>query len=300
MNKIKRAFLCALLSAGILFSLSSCGEKKQQDLLPLELDVPTVAAESAQTDQNAARYEIPSSVPAEQIAPNGKKIKASRALKIYKKAVDGLKSRSPGFTLMQWQDLKNIDTADSTGILNSILSIVSKSLIRHNSAAEAQAEPEIIAAGDGVAAAEKLPLFGIGIEYSLTDNRDFITEARIVKADTYTEYYIFFAPELNPVSGGLGMGSLMSPFNRASIIEAAGTYIPTVDRDSLRLDCIYSGCYLMFRVGKDGKLLHLENHMYARIEAEAQVNLIVVSAELLNGSCSYEEHYIYSDFNYNT
>ena len=191
------------------------GEPLALDTQPAETTLPDYGAPGAQTA-------------ADQIAPNGKKVSSSRALKVYKKAVEGLKAQSPGFTLMQWQDLNGVASDNPGGIVDELLTIVSKNLIRNNSAAAAQENPEFIAKGDAAAAQERLPLFGVSIEYAQTDNRDFISEARTVKTGENTDYYIFFAPELNPVSGGLGMGSLMSPFDRASVVETAESYIPNI------------------------------------------------------------------------
>ena len=179
-----------------------------------------------------------------------------------------------------------------------MLTIVSKNVVVHNSAAQAAADPEIIQKGDAPAVIEKFPLFGASVSYTEPENIDFITGAEYIKGDGWKEYYLYFAPELNPISGGNGMGSLMSPFDRNKILDAIKNYVWNVKTDTLRLDYTYAGSYLKFRVDSDGRLLQLEQHMYAQIDAQAEMDLIIASTNFLNGKCLYEEHYTFYDFSY--
>ena len=291
MKKTRIAAAVLFLCAGLLLPFSSCGRNKTPAAEPLVLDTAIAGTESPLQEQTPAEKAAPP-------VPDGKKISAARALKIYKKAVGGLKARRPGFTRLQWQSFGDITTADPTGVVSGVLTILSDYLVRNGSEAEARANPEIVAKGDGAAAVEKLPLFRSSAEYAETEHREFISDAVYVKHSDYKEYWIFFAPERNPVSGGLGMGSLMSPFDRASIPDTVGDLIRSIKKDDLQIECVYSGCYLMFRTDKNGRLIRIENHMSAQIDARAEIDLVFASAEILNGSCRYEEHYVFTDFEY--
>ena len=293
MNDRIRSICNLLLCLILTLTLASCAGKKPEYEGPISPD-------AAEGSSPLTAEETADALPADgaAVVPGGKSISPAKALKIYQKAVRDIKTQAPGFTRLDWQSFSEIDAGDVTGIASGILSILAKNLVRRGSESEALADPDRVAKGDGAAATEKFPLFGSSSAYAETDDGSFLYDAKYVKGDGYKEYYLFFTPEIDPASGGKGMGSLISPFDREGMLESVRTYVPAVDPDSLRLDCVYSGCYLMFRVDGRGKLLRLENHLYSRVYAAADIDIVVASAEVFRGSCKLEEHYVFTDFEY--
>ena len=90
----------------------------------------------------------------------------------------------------------------------------------------------------------------------------------------------------------------MTPFDREEVLMGIRNYGLLVDQDTLKLDCQYSGCYMVFRIDPQGRLIYLEQNLFATIDAKAEIDLYVQSTNFLNGTCRYEEHYIYDQFTY--
>ncbi len=303
--------LCSLLLClSFVLLFASCGasgpKEKEKETDPTtqtsDADETTRREETEKTPDEttaaAPSSELHTDVNGVVIAPTGRPADVSEALSAYKKAAAKVKDDCPGFTRIQWQDFNEIDTGEPTGIAARILSVVSKNLVTHRSEADAKANPRTVAKGDADGAEEFFPIFGSAYGYVDAPDTEFITGAELTEGKGYTEYYLYFAKEVNPVAGGIGMGSLMCPFNRTAILDAIKNYVWNVQKDTLKLDCTYDNCYLMFRIDKRGRMTRLENHMYTDIEAEAQVDLLVAETDFLNGTCRYEEHYIFSDFEY--
>lgn len=307
MKKISKAlafslavFMTILLS-GCSIQINIGNKNKETDpTVPTSVVEPPSAGESVDAPSSEENPEITiptSSSPIVNLA-NAREIKVSKALKVYRKAAQAIKDESIGFKKIQWQDFNEINTADKTGIADMVLTIVSKNVIKNNTREKAEQNYTVIPSGDSAAVTREFPLFNNSAAFLENGDDSFITGAEYAKTDNYTEYILYFAPAVNPAMGASGFGSIMTPFDRESILTAIKNYAWNVKVDSLKLDCTYTNSYVDFRVDKKGRLLQLEMHMYGEIDAKAEVDLIIASTNFLNGKCKYEEHYIYNNFDY--
>lgn len=302
MNKIIKS-IAVLLSLVFLFSFSSCknnsGDSEQNISAPSSSLPESTNDDDPEIDENDLFISVPSGTAAQGTvtAPDAKSIKVNKALAVYKKAITPIKQEAVGFTKTQWQDFNDIATGDKSGIANMVLTIVSKNVIKNNSLEAARANSQVFAKGDFAAAKSEFPVFNSDSSFILS-SADCISHASYVKRDSYKEYYIYFNDSLNPVMGEDGFGGIMTPLDRDKVFNAIRDYGFAVKKDTLKFDCTFKNSYMMFRVDNYGKLIYLEQNHYADIDAKAEVDLYVASTNFLNGRCSYEEHYIYSDFNY--
>lgn len=231
------------------------------------------------------------------IAPDASAVRTSKALKEYQKAAQTIKDGSVGFTKKHWQDFNDIDVGE-TGIAKLVLTIVSKNTVTSNSPEEAEQNKKVISKGDTASVRAEFPLFYYDTAYIESETNDYILGAEVKNTGAYDEYYLYFADAFNPVIGEQGFGGLMTPFDREEVLTGIRNYGLLVDQDTLKLDCQYSGCYMVFRIDPQGRLVYLEQNLFATIDAKAEIDLYVQSTNFLNGTCRYEEHYIYDQFTY--
>ena len=253
----------------------------EDDVTPSETEAVT---ESSVTATN------PVSLP-----ENAKSVSAKKALKMYEKYFGNVKSDGVGFTKKQWEGIDNINApVDTTGLINGILTTVGKNLITHQQA-DFEASATVYTPGSAEIKSE-FPVFGA--DYVLSqDVVDSISSAYVVKGDDVITYYIYFADCLNPYVGDGGFGDIMTPFDREVMLESVKQYVPVADVENLKLDCTYSGSYMVFSIDKQDKTpIALEQHHYANIDASAELNLVVIKTTFLNGTCTFEMHNYYSDF----
>ena len=232
------------------------------------------------------------------IAPEAQGVRISKALNEYKKAAQAIKDDAVGFTKKHWQDFNDIDVGGEAGIANLVLTIVSKNTVSSNTPEDAARNPMVISKGDAASVRAEFPLFDYDSVYVESETNDYISGAEVLRTDAYDEYYIYFADTLNPAIGQPGLGGLMTPFDREEILSGIRNYGFRVKQDTLKLDCNYSGCYMVFRIDSDDRLIYLEQNLFATIDAKAEIDLYVQSTNFMNGTCRYEEHYVYDQFNY--
>lgn len=225
---------------------------------------------------------------------SAKEISVKRAMSAYNKATSKVKEEKLGFTKAEWQDFNNIKTADPSGLVNNILTVVSKNIVKNLKSGYLNAQK--VVAPSSAQVISDFPVYGQ--EYSVNyDSLDFIKEARMVKNDSSNTYYVYFNDVFNPDVNTPGFAGVMSPFDRNEIIEAIKQYVPVVDQSVLKLDCNYTGCYMVFEVEHyTGRLLELQQHCFVNIEATAELNLVIINTNFLNGSCTFESHALYTNF----
>lgn len=230
-----------------------------------------------------------------RIPDGAKEISAKKALKMYAKYFGDVKAEGYGFTKTEWANIDNINMpADPTGIVNNILTVVGKNVIK-NTKADALNGAVTVAPGSAQITSE-FPVYGKEYVFS-AENTDFIKEAYVVKGEETVDYYVLFNDVLNPDAGADGFGNIMTPFDRNAILEAIKQYVPVADLTSLKLDCTYSGSYMIFRISrKDKTPVSLEQNHFALVDAKAELNLIIISTNCLNGTFDLEIHDSYTDF----
>lgn len=292
--------LLIILSCLLALTLSACSVNiNTGDGQSAGTSAPDASGSAAPTEtEEVVEQDAFTNAQGAVIAPNAKGIRVSRALRIYEEAAQRIKTEAIGFSRTHWQDFNDINAIDSTGIADFVLTIVSKNTVPNNSAQEAAQNPETFASGDAASIRENFPLFGFDSVYVESENNDYIAGAEYIETDNYREYYIYFRDALNPKTGTAGFGGLMTPFDREEVLDGIRNYGILVDESSLKLDCTYSGCYMMFRIDNDDNLIYLEQNLYATIDAKAEIDLVVQSTNFMNGTCRYEEHYTYSQFTY--
>ena len=223
---------------------------------------------------------------------NAKEITAKKAIKMYNKYFGTVKSEKIGFTKEEWADIDNINVpSDPTGIVNNILTVVGKNIIK-NTKSDAL-NNAITVQGDEII--NQFPCFEKDYVCAL-ENYDCIKSAYCEKADDTVTYYILFNACLNPDDNS-DFGKICTPFDREAILEAIKSYVPVADLASLKLDCNYSDCLLKFTIDKDTKKpVSMEQNLYCSCEFVAELNLIIVKTNCLNGSFTLETHFSYYNF----
>lgn len=300
-KKMYKNMLYVIMCIVVLLSSASCGSKSDKSgsetdnyISVSDLTMPTTGDEDDDyTFNSPAQTNASGSV----IAPEAKSIRASKALSAYKKAVASIKKNSVGFKKMQWQDFNDINTADTTGIADMVLTIVSKNVIKNNSYADAQNNAVKVSNGDTAGVKQEFPLFGSDSSVVLSSD-ECIAKAEYQKTENEKEYYIYFNDAFNPAMGEDGFGGIMTPLDRNIVLDSIHGYGIGVKKDTVKFDCTYKNSYLLFKTDKNGNLTYLEQNLYAEIDAKAEIDLYVASTNFLNGRCLYEEHYIYTDFTY--
>ncbi|HHU85020.1 MAG TPA: hypothetical protein GXZ23_07640 [Clostridiales bacterium] len=257
-------------------------------------DIPTDMPSQSTTDE-AVETVAQTSTGGFAVPSGAKEISVRTALRIYRKYFGDIKKDSIGFTKSSWANLTNINLpADPSGLANGIVTVVMQNVIK-NTDSDLTVSAKKIPSGSTEIYSE-FPIFNNENVEAVAD-REVIKAAYLVKGEDTATYYVLFEDAFNPVVGVDDFANIMTPFDKDVVTNAITQYLPVADLNSLKFDCNYTGSYMVFTVDTENKCpKSLEQHHYADIDAVVELNLVLVTTNFLNGTCTLEMHYYYYDF----
>lgn len=282
--------IAALLCVCVFLFLSACKTDQQ----------PTEPVSSGTSVSGENQTTVASTNNA-QITEKEKNIIGSysvkRAAELYIEAANKVKEEEAGFTKSEWQAIKNIQTADTSGLADRILDIVATNLITSEDDAFGRSAMTV---PKGNASRNNLlfPIYNQPYAAKLDMNYDCISSAEYQKENEKYKITLYFKDVLNAERETPGFGSIMVPFIRSEVLDTVKRYVFFADIEKLALDFNYKNSYLTCVI--DAATMRMESldmHIWADMNASANVNVLgILKTDILSGTATIENHIQFYNF----
>lgn len=220
-----------------------------------------------------------------------------RAAEIYIEAANKVKEEAAGFTKSEWQSIKNIKTADTSGLADRILDIVFTNIITSEDAAFGS-EARLVTKGSSDRVNLLFPIYNKPYGADLNMNYDCISSAEYKKEDGKYKINLYFKELENAEQDDGGFGSIMPVFKRAEILDNIRRYVLVADLETLALDFSYKNSYLSCVI--DAQTMQMEGldmHIKADLEASADINVLgIIKTDFLSGTATVENNIRFYNF----
>jgi len=217
-----------------------------------------------------------------------------RAAEQYAKSANMVKTEGAGFTLSEWQEVKNIKTSVADALINRVMDVLGPRFITDRDK-EFNETAEYIERGDSGKINNRIPVRGRDYACILEEDFGCIDSADYINTGDKIEIVLNFKDALNVEEDAPGLGQFMTPFDMNDAYEAV-KYVFFIKSDTFIVNVLYRGCYIKCVIdSQTERMISMEQHVISYFAVSAGTRFLGLRGDF-TANVTVENHGYYYDF----